>query len=274
LTTDFILCNALVVGLTSWRFLTEDLRLATIDFDNVEIPMIQNQDLAQAFVELSTPLMADASLRLGLPVRCAPPGIYSLPADARFAGRALPAQHAGSVDIFLEALNHASVGDVLVIDNGGRLDEGCMGDLVALEAQLHQLAGAVIWGAHRDTVELRQIGFPVFSYGAFPSGPVNLSNRPAYALEMARIGPHTISRDDMVLADADGVIFVAAHQVQDVIVAALRIQLVERRQAEQIQAGNTLRDQLRFDDFLLHQKADPTYTLRQHLRTIGGELEE
>ena len=61
-----------------------------------------------------------------------------------------------------------------MIDNGGRQDEGCIGDLMVLEMQAYQLAGVVIWGLHRDTVELTDIGFPVYSYGVFPSGPLRL----------------------------------------------------------------------------------------------------
>ena len=53
----------------------------------------------------------------------------------RIAGRALPAKHFGSVDIFLEAMMSAEQGDVLVIDNNGRADEGCIGDLTTLEAR-------------------------------------------------------------------------------------------------------------------------------------------
>ena len=43
----------------------------------------------------------------------------------------------------------AAPGDVLVVDNGGRLDEACVGDLVALEAQAAGVEGMVIWGLHR-----------------------------------------------------------------------------------------------------------------------------
>ena len=65
----------------------------------------------------------------------------------------------------------AAPGDVLVVDNGGRLDEACVGDLVVLEAQAASLEGMVVWGLHRDTGDIRAIGLPVFSLGARPNGP-------------------------------------------------------------------------------------------------------
>ena len=56
--------------------------------------MLDNAKLAKAFAELATPLVADACVRLRLPLRLAPPGISALPARARVAGRALPAWQA------------------------------------------------------------------------------------------------------------------------------------------------------------------------------------
>ncbi len=55
--------------------------------------------------------------------------------ESQIAGRALPVKHYGSVDIFLEAMGTAQPGDILVIDNERRMDEGCIGDLTALEAK-------------------------------------------------------------------------------------------------------------------------------------------
>src|SRR5438105_4141244 len=84
---------------------------------------------------LTTPHLADACLRVATTVRCAPFAIKGVAPSMRCQGAVRPARHAGSVDVFLEAIANSSVGDVLVVDNEGRLDEACVGDLIALEAK-------------------------------------------------------------------------------------------------------------------------------------------
>ena len=166
--------------------------------------------MLEAFAGLSTPLVADACVRCGVPLRAAPTGIRAVVAGQRVAGRVLPARHYGSVDVFLEALGRAGAGDVLVIDNGGRTDEACVGDLAVLEARAAGVAGLVVWGLHRDTPELAAIGLPVFSYGSCPAGPGRLDEREPEALATARFGEHLASSGDIVFADDDGVVFVPA----------------------------------------------------------------
>ncbi len=235
---------------------------------------MNNQDLHAQFSELSTPLLADACLRLELPLRLAPPGIHPVPEGSHIAGRVLPVRHYGSVDIFLEAMGAARQGDVLVIDNGARMDEGCIGDLTALEARACGLAGIVVWGCHRDTVELVQIGFPIFSYGTYPAGPRRLDPREPEALNVARFGDFGVTESDIVFADADGVLFAPGRQAAELFSTARTIWEKERRQAQAIQAGKKLREQLRFEEYLARRAADVTYTFRQHLRVIGGAIEE
>ena len=231
-------------------------------------------DLQQRFANLTTAHLADACLRARLPVRCAPPGVRAAVPGVRLVGRAVPTRHVGSVDIFLEAFEQAAPGEVLVVDNGGRLDESCVGDLVALEAQTAGLAGIVIWGLHRDSADLPAIGLPVFSLGSIPTGPLRLDARPEAALESAMVGEWTVSRADLVLGDDDGVLFLPADRAAELFILAETIRDTERRQAERIRAGVSLREQVRFGDYLAARRTTPSLTFRDHLRTVGGAIEE
>jgi regulator of RNase E activity RraA len=77
-----------------------------------------------------------------------------------------------------------------------------------------------------------------------------------------------------VFADDDGVVFVPADRVDEVVDAARAIWQVEREQASRIVAGETLRAQTSFDNYLSRRAVDPLFTFREHLRQIGGAIEE
>jgi regulator of RNase E activity RraA len=194
--------------------------------------------------------------------------------NAHIAGQVLPARHYGSVDIFLEAMLTAKPGDILVIDNGGRMDEACVGDLAVLEAKANGLTGIVVWGCHRDSEELIRIGFPVFSQGPCLAGPQRLDERDPDALNSASFGSFLVSKQDIVFADDDGVLFTPSNNIEELLSVALSISKTEQRQADAIRAGKKLRDQLQFNNYLNRRATDPTYTFRKHLQTIGGAIEE
>jgi 4-hydroxy-4-methyl-2-oxoglutarate aldolase len=128
---------------------------------------MNNQRLSEKFSELSTPLIADACLRLKIPLRLAPSGIRPLMIESHIAGKVLPVRHYGSVGVFLEAMEGTQQGNILVIDNEGRMDEGCIGDL-------------------------------------------------------------TVTPDDIVFADADGVLFAPAQGVDEILSTADSIWKKER----------------------------------------------
>lgn len=230
-------------------------------------------DLLREF-DWTTPFIADACALLQLPIRLGPPHIRPIRANMKVAGGACPAKHAGSTDVFLEAIAAASAGDVLVIDNVGRLDEGCIGDLVAGEAHVAGLAGIVVYGAHRDTAAIEAIGIPVWSLGTCPAGPQELRSRSVHALEAASLGGHvTVTRDDFLFADLDGVAVVAHADLARVVVAARDIAARERAQANRLLAGERLRDQLRLDAYVARREAEPTFTFRDHIKSLGGAIE-
>ncbi|HEX8935141.1 MAG TPA: RraA family protein [Pseudonocardiaceae bacterium] len=231
-------------------------------------------ELRQRFATLTTAHLADACIRAQIPVRCAPALLRAVVPGSRLAGRASPARHVGSVDIFLEAIDGAAPGDVLVIDNGGRFDESCVGDLVVLEAQAAGLEGIVIWGLHRDTADIRVMGLPIFSLGTIPTGPQRLDIRPPDALQSATVGGWTVRRADLVLGDDDGVLFVPATRAGNIFTLAETIRDTERRQAERIRAGVSLRSQVQFDTYLAQRRQIPSLSFRDHLRVVGGAVEE
>lgn len=234
---------------------------------------MDNKILREAFSELSTPLITDACMRLGVFMRVAPIGIKPLVAGWKIAGRVLPVRHSGSVDIFLEVMADAAAGDILTIDNAARKHEGCIGDLTVLEAQAAGLGGIAVWGFHRDTPQLIRIGFPVFSYGAFPVGPKRAYPRGRDALTTARFGDFKLTDDDVVMGDDDGVVFALLQDLEKIIALARKIAETEQRQAGEIRKGRTLFQQLRYDEYLKKRSENPAYTFREHLQNIGGAIE-
>jgi hypothetical protein len=204
---------------------------------------MDHEMLQHRFAALTTAHVADACMRARVPVRCACALLRAVVPGSRLAGRVCPARHAGSVDAFLEAFETAAPGDVLVVDNGGRLDEASAGDLVALEAQAAGMEGMVIWGLHRNTADIRAIGLPVFSLGAIPTSPIRLDARAHDALATA---------------------FTLAETISD----------AEQHQAKQIRAGVSLRSQVQFRAYLSKREKTPSLSFREHLRTVGGAIEE
>ena len=230
--------------------------------------------LQHRFAALTTAHVADACIRARVPVRCASALLRAVVPGSRLAGRVCPARHAGSVDAFLEALDTAAPGDVLVADNGGRQDEACAGDLVALEAQAAGMGGMVIWGLHRDTADIRAIGLPVFSPGATPTGPLRLDARAHDAPASAAVADWAVSRADLVLGDDDGVLFLPSAQAEEIFTLAATIRDTERHQAEPIRAGTSLRTQVQFRAYPAKRENTPSLSFREHLRTVGGAIEQ
>ncbi len=230
------------------------------------------ENTARVAGELTTAHLWDACLRARVELRCA--ALYPVVPGSRIAGSVLPVRHYGSVDVFLEAIDRAVPGSILVVDNAGRRDEACIGDLVTLEAARAGLGGIVIWGCHRDTVEIRSLGLPLFSLGAFAAGPTRLDPRTEDAFSSATIGDFSVSAADIVVADDDGALFIPTAVIADVVQKGERIRDAERLQAERANAGTSLRAQLGLADYIAKRSVDSEITFRQHLRAISGAIEE
>jgi 4-hydroxy-4-methyl-2-oxoglutarate aldolase len=219
----------------------------------------------------STAACADACIQLGIPLRAGPAGLVPVDPAWRVFGRARPVLHLGSVDVFLEACHDLLAGDVLLVDDRGRTDRACVGDLTALEVKGAGGSGLVVWGCHRDTEQLLEVGLPVFSLGPRPNGPLGVESAPPGAVPS--LGDHPVESGDVVVADADGALLLPGDQAEEIVGAAAEIAATEGQQADDMRSGRSLREQVGFEAYLEIRGRDPGYTFREHLRRGGGAIE-
>lgn len=147
------------------------------------------------------------------------------------AGLQQPAQHLGTAPI--EA---AKPGDVIVIDNGGKLEFSCWGGLLALSAKLKGLSGVVIDGASRDIDEARDLGFPVYARGAVPMTARGRVVQESFNQEIQFAGVQC-HPGDLVIADGSGVVIVPKEREEEVVTAAEAIYQKEHEMAAGIRKG-------------------------------------
>jgi 4-hydroxy-4-methyl-2-oxoglutarate aldolase len=111
----------------------------------------------------------------------------------------------------------ADPGDVIVLDMGGDTEYTLFGGTVAKDARYFGCEGAVIDGMHRDTEEILDVDFPMFSRGGVnPDGhgryrTANLNN------EAVRIGSISIAPGDLVLGDMDGIVVIPRDRVLELL---------------------------------------------------------
>jgi len=147
------------------------------------------------------------------------------------AGLQQPTQHLGTAPI--EA---AQPGDVIVVDNGGKLEFSCWGGLLALSAKLKGVSGVVIDGASRDIDEARELEFPVYARGVVPMTARNRVVQESYNQEIQFAGVQC-RPGDLVLADGSGIIIVPREKEEEVVAAAEAIYAKEQEMAAGIRKG-------------------------------------
>jgi regulator of RNase E activity RraA len=221
---------------------------------------------------VSTANLFDAALALGTAYQLIT-SLRALEPGWRLEGPARCVRHFGSVDIFLEAIDRSAPGEVLIIDNDGLDNEGCIGDLIVIEASAAGLAGIVVWGRNRDSMDLRRIGLSVFSRGSCAAGPTRLDQRSAVAFGEARLDTALVRDGDWITADEDGLLVLSGADYSAVRQRALEIRKKEAAQADAVRRGTSLREQFNLDEFKRARERDPKLTFRHHLSRKGGAIE-
>ena len=135
------------------------------------------------------------------------------------------------------AMALAKPGDVLVIDGKGDQTSALMGTIMMTACRQLGLAGVVVDGAVRDSLEIDEMDYPVFSVGTNPNGPTkNNGGRIGHPIS---IGGVTVHPGDFVIGDGDGVVVVEREALADLLPLAEHKVQAEAKRIAQIKEGNT-----------------------------------
>jgi 4-hydroxy-4-methyl-2-oxoglutarate aldolase len=196
--------------------------------------------IIERLAKLDTCAVSDALDRLGL--QGATYGIKPMWPCARIVGRAVtmkikpvglekPKQHLGT-----QAIVAAQSGDIIVVDNGGRLDISCWGGLLSLAAKTKGVSGIVIDGACRDIDESRDVGFSVYARAVIPMTARGRAMQESFNREI-QFGGVQVHPGDLVIADGSGVVLIPRTKEEEVVREAETIAATEARMAEGIRKG-------------------------------------
>lgn len=201
----------------------------------------EDLELADLFSGLDTPGVSDALDRLGIPGQCL--GIVALDNyRAAAVGPAFTVKYVpcgsppGTVGDFIDEVGE---GDVIVIDNDGRMDCTVWGDIMTRYAGIRRIAATVIDGVCRDVSTALADGYPLFSRGRYMRTGKDRVELAAVNLPVS-IGTARACARDMVVADANGVVVVPRARAREVADTARRIEAVEAGIRERIPAGSSL----------------------------------
>jgi regulator of RNase E activity RraA len=204
--------------------------------------------------------VSDAMDKLGLPPSVS--GLTQLATQQRIAGRVVtykfvpkaqapvpegPPRHLGTT-----AIEAAQPGDVIVIEQRTGLDAGSWGGILSLAAKLRQVAGVVVDGPVRDIDEARAYDFPVYARG-LTARTARARVAEAFTNQPVQIGEVTVAPGDFVIADASGVVFIAAAAIDRVLTAAEMIVGREAAMAKALLAGQAVSQVMGADyEHMLH----------------------
>ncbi|MBV7429389.1 MULTISPECIES: RraA family protein [unclassified Acidovorax] len=135
------------------------------------------------------------------------------------------------------AIMLAQPGDVIVVDGKGDLSAALMGTIMMTACKQRGIAGVVIDGAVRDTQEIDEMDYPVFSAGSNPNGPTkSVAGRVGHPIS---VGGVTVNAGDFIIGDADGVLVVEREKLAGLLPLAVKKVSDEAARISAIQTGDT-----------------------------------
>jgi 4-hydroxy-4-methyl-2-oxoglutarate aldolase len=194
------------------------------------------EDVVRKASQFAASILADVAGRRGaMDGRVAPvsPGM-------KLAGPAFTIEVRPGDNLMIHAaMTMARPGDILVIDGKGDRMCALMGAIMMNACKALELGGVVIDAAVRDTIELRELGFPVFAVGANPNGPTKFV--PGRINWPISCGGIAVEPGDLVVGDADGVVVIEREKADSLLIAASKKVADETSRIAGIRQGKDLR---------------------------------
>ena len=164
--------------------------------------------------------------------------ISALRPSMKLAGPALTVEVRPGDNLMIHAaMSLAKPGDILVIDGKGDQTAALMGTIMITACQQLGIAGVVIDGAVRDSNELAEMNYPVFSVGTNPNGPTK--NVPGRIGHPISIGGVTVRPGDFIVADCDGVVAIEKDKLESLLPLAKKKVDDEASRIAAIKTGKT-----------------------------------
>lgn len=120
----------------------------------------------------------------------------------------------------LKALEMGQQGDVIVVDAGGDLNTSVCGGLMGGLAQNRGIRGMIVDGAGRDTDELEEIDWPIWTRAITPRGTHTMFSERREELSInvpIACGGVVVNPGDFIVADLMGVVVVPLESAEEVV---------------------------------------------------------
>ena len=202
----------------------------------------KNELLALMKKELYTPVVGDILDQMGLYHQFLPQAIRPLREDMKLAGYAMTAL---MIDVYgeqkkpfgylTEALDDLQQGKIYIA-SGGEMRCAYWGELLTATAKKRGAVGAVVNGWHRDTPQVLEQNWPVFSRGCYAQDSSVRTQVVDFRCPI-EIGGVSVKSGDLIFGDIDGVLVIPSEHISYVLDKALEKARGEKMVRKAIEEG-------------------------------------